>query len=100
MDFNLDKLFNFPNATVESCSIIDNISYFQIRWLNEKIQCPICGETTTKLHQERQSLIRDLSVFGRAVYLKIPRNCPDIVWFSVHNHRRASPSSPYSHRLF
>ena len=72
MDFNLDNLLNFPNATVESCSIIDNISYFQIRWLNEKIQCPICGETTTKLHQERQSLIRDLSVFGRAVYLKIP----------------------------
>jgi len=22
MDFNLDKLLNFPNATVESCSII------------------------------------------------------------------------------
>jgi len=31
MDFNLDKLLNFPNATVESCSIIDEVSYFQIR---------------------------------------------------------------------
>ena len=38
MDFNLDKLLNFPNATVESCSIIDEVSYFQIRWLNEKIE--------------------------------------------------------------
>ena len=65
MDFHLDKLLNFPNATVESCSIA--ISYFQIRWLNEKIQCPICGETTTKLHQERQSLIRDLS--GGELYI-------------------------------
>ena len=71
MDFNLDKLLNFPNATVESCSIIDDINYFQIRWLNEKIQCPICGETITKIHQERQSLIRDLSFLGREVYLKI-----------------------------
>ena len=72
MDFNLDKLLNFPNATVESCSIIDDVNYFQIRWLNEKIKCPICGETITKIHQERHSLIRDLSVFGREVYLKIP----------------------------
>lgn len=71
MDFNLDKLLNFPNATVDSCSIIDEVSYFQIRWLNEKIECPICGEKTTKLHQEHKSLIRDLSVFGREVYLKI-----------------------------
>jgi len=71
MDFNLDKLLNFPNATVESCSIIDEVSYFQIRWLNEKIECPICGKNTTKLHQEHKSLIRDLSVFGREVYLKI-----------------------------
>ncbi|MBC6454141.1 MAG: hypothetical protein GDA43_13840 [Hormoscilla sp. SP5CHS1] len=64
MDFHLDKLLNFPNATVESCSIIDEVSYFQIRWLNEKIECPICGKNTTKLHQEHKSLIRDLSVFG------------------------------------
>ena len=80
MDFNLDKLLNFPNATVESCSIIDDINYFQIRWLNEKIQCPICGETITKIHQERQSLIRDLSVFGREVYLQIPHG-----QFSCHS---------------
>jgi len=64
MDFNLDKLLNFPNATVESCSIIDQVSYFKIRWLNEKIQCPICGENTNKMHQAREILIRDLSVFG------------------------------------
>ncbi len=41
MDFHLDKLLNFPNATVESCSLIDQVSYFKIPWLNEKIQCPI-----------------------------------------------------------
>lgn len=72
MDFHLDILLNLPNATVESCAHIDQITYFKIGWLHEEIECSLCGAKTAELHQTKEILIRDLPVFGRPVYLKVP----------------------------
>ena len=37
------------------------------------INCPNCNEYISHVHQTRPVLVRDLSVFGQVVYLKVPR---------------------------
>jgi transposase len=64
MDFHLDTLLNFPNVTVESCTQQSNEVYLKLRLLNEDASCPHC---------EQLILMRDLSIFGQATYLKVPR---------------------------
>jgi transposase len=73
MNFHLDTLLNLPSVTVETCSYQEDEVYLQLRVLAEGIHCPHCGNYTEELHQNRPILIRDLPVFGRAVYLKITR---------------------------
>ena len=73
MDFHLDTLLNLPDVMVESCIYQDNEVYFGLRFLTEESCCPHCGSHSEKLHQNRPVLIRDLPVFGRIVYLKVPR---------------------------
>jgi len=41
--------------------------------INESITCPHCNNYTDLVHQTRPILVRDLSIFGRLVYLKVPR---------------------------
>ncbi|WP_202895952.1 transposase family protein [Iningainema tapete] len=73
MDFHLDALLDLPFVTVESCRYHDDEVYLILKFLKEESSCPHCGSTTEKIHQNRPILIRDLPVFGRIVYLKIPR---------------------------
>jgi transposase len=46
---------------------------FDARVVASGIVCPHCENYTEELHQNRPILTRDLSVFGRSVYLKVPR---------------------------
>ena len=73
MDFHLDTLLNLPNITVESCTYQGKQVYLGLRFLTEKSDCPHCHHPSDKLHQNRPVLIRDLSVFGKVVYLHVPR---------------------------
>lgn len=73
MDFHLDTLLNLPNVTVESCTQQPGEVYLKLRFLNEEASCPHCKELSTELHQQRPILLRDLSVFGQATYLKVSR---------------------------
>jgi transposase len=73
MDIHLDTLLKLPNATVESCTGQDNEAYLKLRLLNEEASCPQCEQLSSELHQNRPILIRDLSIFGQATYLKVPR---------------------------
>lgn len=73
MDIHLDTLLNLPNMTVESCTRQDNDVSLKLRLLNEQASCPHCNKLSSELHQNRPILIRDLSIFGQATYLKIPR---------------------------
>ncbi len=58
MDIYLDSLLNLPNTT---------------GFLNDKCNCPHCNTASDELKQNRPILIRDLSVFGKVVYLNTPR---------------------------
>jgi transposase len=73
MDIHLDTLLNLPNATVESCTQQNNEVYLKLRFLNQETSCPHCQQSSSELHQDRPILMRDLSIFGQATYLKIPR---------------------------
>lgn len=73
MDFHLDRLLALPDVTVESCQEIEEDICLNLRLLNEGINCPHCQHYTEDIHQNRPGLIRDLSICGRRVYLKVPR---------------------------
>ncbi len=73
MDFNLDALLNLPNVTVFSYSTELEFIILNIHLINEGITSPHCNNYTALIHQTRTKLVRDLSIFGRLVYLKVPR---------------------------
>lgn len=73
MDFHLDTLLNLANITVESCTHQDEQVYLRLQFLSEKSDCPHCHNLSDELHQNRPMLIRDLAVFGKFVYLHVPR---------------------------
>ena len=79
MSFHLDYLLALPGVRVETCTQVDGKIFLGLSILSERIVCHYCKNSTEKLHQNRPVLVRDLSVFGRPVYLKIPRRqfyCP------------------------
>lgn len=79
MDFHLDNLLNLPHITVLSCQQQEGFIILTLDFLNEGILCPHCQTYTDHLHQTRPILVRDLSILGQGVYLKVPRRqfiCP------------------------
>ena len=73
MDFHLDALLNLPNVTIESCMQQEGQVFLKLRLLNEAATCPHCQQLRDELNQNRPVLMRDLSIFGQAVYLQVPR---------------------------
>ena len=79
MSFHLDYLLALPGVRVETCTQVEGKIFLGLSILSAGIVCHHCKNPTEKLHQARPILVRDLSVFGRPVYLKIPRRqfyCP------------------------
>jgi transposase len=60
-----------PGVRVETCTQVEGKIFLGLSILSEGIVCHHCKNPTEKLHQARPILVRDLSVFGRPVYLKI-----------------------------
>jgi transposase len=90
MDFHLDTLLNLPNVVVDSYSNPLDAVILKLQLINDGINCPNCNEYICKTHQTRPILVRDLSVFGQLVYLKVPRRqfyCPNC---------QTSPTEPLS----
>jgi transposase len=79
MDFHLDTLLDLPHVTVSSCQQEEGLIFLKLDFLNEGILCPHCQTYTDNRHQSCLNLVRDLSIFGKGVYLKVPRRqfiCP------------------------
>jgi hypothetical protein len=72
MDFHLDTLLKLPNVTVFTCRQKLDCIILQLELLNEEIICPHCQKYTDDINQNRPILVRDLSIFGQAVYLQVP----------------------------
>nr|WP_041934276.1 transposase family protein [Gloeothece verrucosa] len=79
MDFHLDTLLNLPDISVFTCYRQEDFTFLDLHFLNPKVKCKYCQYSTDNIHQERPILVRDLSICGQAVYLKISRRqiyCP------------------------
>ncbi len=86
MDFHLDTLLKLPNVTVFTCRQKLDCIILQLELLNEEIICPHCQKYTDDINQNRPILVRDLSIFGQAVYLQVPRRqfyCPGCQKYST-----------------
>ncbi len=73
MDIHLDTLLGLPDVTVESCNQELGTVFLKLHFLKDSAECPHCKQSSDELHQTRAILIRDLSIFGQATYLKVPR---------------------------
>ena len=73
MDFHLDTLLNLPNVVADSYSSTLDAVVIKLQLINAGINCPNCNKYICHVHQIRPTLVRDLSIFGRVVYLKVPR---------------------------
>jgi transposase len=79
MNFSLDPLLKLSNVVADDFSSTLDAVVIKIRLINDGINCHHCNTYTSKLHQVRSILVRDLAVFGQKVYLKVPRRqfyCP------------------------
>ena len=73
MNSNLDNLLNLPRTTVISSEKVSDFYLLQLQLTNQGISCPHCQEYSESLHQTKHILVRDLSIFGVDVYLRVPR---------------------------
>ncbi len=73
MDIHLDNLLGLPNVTVFTCYQKEGFLILELELINQFINCPYCHKSTDNVHQNRPILVRDLSICGQRVYLKIPR---------------------------
>ena len=69
----LDTLLNLPNVVADSYSSTLDAIVVKLQLVNAGINCPNCTEYISQVHQTRSVLVRDLSIFGQVVYLKVPR---------------------------
>jgi transposase len=58
---------------VISSEKVSDFYLLQLRITNEGISCPHCREYSDMLHQTQHILVRDLSISGVEVYLRVPR---------------------------
>lgn len=73
MDFHLDNLLNLPNVVADSYSSTLDAIVVKLQLVNAGINCPNCNKYIFQVHQTRSVLIRDLSILGQVVYLRVPR---------------------------
>jgi transposase len=73
MDFHLDTLLNLSNVVADSYSSTLDAIVVKLQLVNAGINCHNCNEYISQVHQTRSVLVRDLSIFGQVVYLKVPR---------------------------
>lgn len=101
MDFHLDSLLNLPHVTVFTCSQKEGFTFLQLDLLNSKVKCHYCNFETDDLHQNRPILMRDLSICGNKVFLKVPRRqiyCPHCQKYSTERLDFAEKGRKYTKR--
>jgi transposase len=73
MNLNIENFLNLPEIKVVGGGQISNFYALQLQFKNQGINCPHCEKYLDVLHQITHILVRDLSIFGMEVYLKVPR---------------------------
>ncbi|MEN9222308.1 MAG: ISL3 family transposase [Thermostichus sp. BF3_bins_97] len=69
----LDKLLGLSGVQIQEFVELEDHVVLKLALTSKEMICPHCGQTMAKVHQNRPILVRDLSLFGRSVYLQVPR---------------------------
>lgn len=69
----LTQLLNLPGMDVETYSDLGAEIVLEIEAHAVKAICPRCGQESTHPHQNHWYLVRDLSISGKQVFLKLNR---------------------------
>lgn len=73
MNLNIESFLNLPKVKVVGGKQISDFYALQLQFTNEGINCPHCEKYLDVVHQIRHILVRDLSICGMEVYLKVDR---------------------------
>ena len=73
MNLKLENFLNLPNIKIVGGGQILDLFVLQVQMTNEGINCPHCEKYLDILHQNKYVLVKDLSISGMEVYLKVPR---------------------------
>ena len=60
-----------PNYRLDDCRIKDNAVVYEISSLLDRIECPYCGEVSSKVHSCYQREIQDLPMQNKKVILLV-----------------------------
>lgn len=69
----LDKLLGLAGVKIQEFVELEHHVVLKLELDTDEMICPHCGQVTVKVHQNRSILVRDLALFGRSVYLQVPR---------------------------
>jgi transposase len=73
MNLNLENFLNLPEIKILTGGQISDFWVLGLEFTNKGINCPHCEKYLEIVHQTRYILVRDLSICGMEVYLKVPR---------------------------
>jgi len=88
MLFFLENLLNLPKVNIRNVIQEGKQAFLILSCQEEEVKCNYCGSLTDELHQTNSVLVRDLSISGQMVYLKVPRRkfyCKDCQKFFTEN---------------
>jgi len=88
MLFFLENLLNLPKVNIRNVIQEGKQAFLILSCQEEEVKCNYCGSLTDELHQTNSVLVRDLSISGQMVYLKVPRRkfyCKDCQRFFTEN---------------
>ena len=88
MLFFLENLLNLPKVNIRNVIQEGKQAFLILSCQEEVVKCNYCGSLTDELHQTNSVLVRDLSISGQMVYLKVPRRkfyCKDCQRFFTEN---------------
>ena len=73
MKIVLTKLLDIPGIIVEESQEVENTIILTVKAVTKKAICPRCGQTSHRLHQNKYHLVKDLTMSGKEVILKVNR---------------------------
>ncbi|UXE58387.1 MAG: ISL3 family transposase [Woronichinia naegeliana WA131] len=88
MLFFLENLVDLPKVNIRNVIQEGKQAFLILSCQEEEVKCNYCGSLTDELHQTNSVLVRDLSISGQMVYLKVPRRkfyCKDCQRFFTEN---------------
>lgn len=69
----LTQLLNLPGIEVEDYKDLGDQLILEVEAITEEAVCPRCQNVSRHPHQNHRHLVRDLSISGKVVYLKVNR---------------------------